>query len=104
MKKTVILVFVCMLSMVIMPASAMTTENNPAPKTVITEEIPAEVKILLDRIDEIKAMDKRGLERSERRALRKEVRAIKKNLRASGNGIYISSGAIIIILLLIIIL
>ena len=62
------------------------------------------MKVLLDRIDEIKAMDKRGLERLERRALRKEVRAIKKDLRASGNGVYISSGAIIIILLLIIIL
>ena len=104
MKKTVLVVFVCMLSMVAMPTTALANENNPAPITAVTEEIPAEVKVLLDRIDEIKAMDKRGLERSERRALRKEVRAIKKNLRASGNGIYISSGAIIIILLLIIIL
>ena len=104
MKKTVLLVFVCMLSMVVMPTTAMAIENNPAPITAVTEEIPAEVKVLLDRIDEIKAMDKRGLERSERRALRKEVRAIKKDLRASGNGVYISSGAIIIILLLIIIL
>ena len=66
MKKTLLLVFVCMLSMAVMPTTAMATENDPAPKTAVTEEIPAEVKVLLDRIDAIKAMDKRGLERSER--------------------------------------
>jgi hypothetical protein len=49
-------------------------------------------------------MDKSSLNRLEKKELRKEVRVIKKNVKASGNGIYISSGAIIIILLLIIIL
>jgi hypothetical protein len=54
-------------------------------------------------LDEIKAMDKSELTRLERKALRVEVREIKSAVRASGNGIYISLGAIIIILLLIII-
>ena len=67
-------------------------------------EIPAEIVPLLNRLDEIKAMDKSELTRLERKALRVEVREIKSAVRASGNGIYISSGAIIIILLLIIIL
>ena len=38
------------------------------------------------------------------KALRKEVRSINKGLRTSGNGIYISVGAILIIILLIILL
>ena len=75
------------------------SENKPAPT-----EIPVEVQVMLDRIDEIKEMDKSELKRAERKELRKEVRTIKKKIRKSGNGIYISSGAIIIILLLIIIL
>jgi len=67
-------------------------------------EIPAEIVPLLNRLDEIKAMDKSELTRLERKALRVEVREIKSAVRASGNGIYISLGALIIILLLIIIL
>ncbi|NNL40596.1 MAG: hypothetical protein HKO75_12105 [Flavobacteriaceae bacterium] len=49
-------------------------------------------------------MDKSDLKRAEKKALRKEVRAIKTQLRTTGNGIYISAGALIIILLLIILL
>jgi hypothetical protein len=49
-------------------------------------------------------MDKSELNSSEKKELRKEVRKINAELRSTGNGIYISVGAIIIILLLIIIL
>lgn len=69
-----------------------------------TKEIPAEVKVMLNRLEEIKEMDKSELSSSERKSLRKEVRAIKTNLKASGNGVYLSVGAIIIIVLLLIIL
>ncbi|WNM18048.1 hypothetical protein [Flavobacterium capsici] len=69
-----------------------------------TTEIPAEVQIKLDRLEEIKEMDKSEMTRAEKKELRKEVRAIKAELRSTGNGLYISAGAIIIILLLIILL
>jgi hypothetical protein len=59
---------------------------------------------MLNRLEEIKDMDKSELNRSDKKALRKEVRAIKTEIRSSGNGLYISAGAIIIILLLIILL
>jgi hypothetical protein len=49
-------------------------------------------------------MDKSELDRLEKKALRKEVRAIKSQIRTSGNGIYITTGALLVILLLIIIL
>ena len=80
------------------------SENNPVLKNAVATEIPVEIKTMLNRLDEIKAMDKSDLKSNERKELRKEVREIKREVRASGNGLYISSGAIIIILLLIIIL
>jgi len=49
-------------------------------------------------------MDKSSLKHAERKALRKEVRAIKTEVRANGNGLYMSAGAIIIVLLLLLIL
>tara|TARA_R110002049_G_scaffold70687_1_gene182509 strand:+ start:31056 stop:31325 length:270 start_codon:yes stop_codon:yes gene_type:complete len=84
---------------------ALTTVNATEKIATSTPtEIPAEVQVMLDRLEEIKEMDKSGLERLEKKALRKEVRAIKAELRSTGNGIYISAGAVIIILLLIILL
>ncbi len=80
--------------------------NTPEPVATSTaaKEVPAEVKVMLNRLDEIKKMDKSELSSSEKKSLRKEVRAIKTNLKASGNGVYLSVGAIIIIVLLLIIL
>tara|TARA_R110000850_G_scaffold274635_1_gene412454 strand:+ start:88097 stop:88363 length:267 start_codon:yes stop_codon:yes gene_type:complete len=67
-------------------------------------EVPAKVQVMLDRLEEIKEMDKSDLSRSERKELRKEVRSIKKELRSTGNGVYLSVGAIIVIILLLILL
>jgi hypothetical protein len=47
-----------------------------------TKEIPAEVQVKLDRLEEIKEMDKSDLSRSEKEELRKEVREIKADLKA----------------------
>jgi hypothetical protein len=58
----------------------------------------------MNRLDEIKKMDKSALNRIEKKALRKEVRAINTNLRSTGNGVYLSIGAIVIIILLLILL
>ena len=77
------------------------SEKKSAPATT---NIPTEIKIMLNRLEEIKSIKKSELERSERKALRKEVHAIKSQIRSTGNGIYIGSGALIIILLLIILL
>ena len=68
------------------------------------KEVPENVKIMLARLDEIKAMDKSSLKSSEKKELRKEVREIKSQLRSTGNGVYLSVGAIIIIILLLILL
>ncbi|CAH8283245.1 hypothetical protein EV196_102217 [Mariniflexile fucanivorans] len=104
MKKSfIILLF--MTSLIAFPNTMMAAEKAPINTTApAPAEIPAEVRVMINRLEEIKAMDKSTLNSSEKKALRKEVRKIKKDVRASGNGLYISSGAIIIILLLIIIL
>lgn len=102
MKKSFILLLM-MVSLVAFPNTITAAEKAPM-HAKPTTKIPAEVKVMLNRLEEIKAMDKSTLSSAERKELRKEVRTIKKDVRASGNGLYISSGAIIIILLLIIIL
>jgi ABC-type phosphate/phosphonate transport system substrate-binding protein len=66
---------------------------------------PEEIREIIERVEEIKAMDFKSLSRETRKDLKSEMRELKKeaNERAGG-GLYISTGAIIIILLLIIIL
>lgn len=81
---------------------ANASESNVTPPT--TTEILAEVTVMLNRLEEIKDMDKSALTRMEKKDLRKEVRDIKTNMRAAGNGLYISAGAIIVILLILLII
>jgi 4-alpha-glucanotransferase len=62
---------------------------------------------LMNRLREIKDMDKSSLTSLEKKALRKELKAMKKEARADRNrsgGIYLSVGASIIIILLLILL
>ncbi|MBC7425548.1 MAG: hypothetical protein H7321_03340 [Bacteroidia bacterium] len=80
-------------------AKALSTESLTAVKPCDT----AEVKSLLLRIDQINEMDKSSLKSSEKRELRKEVKTIKKRLSSIGGGVYISAGALILILILLII-
>jgi hypothetical protein len=62
------------------------------------------VDALLNRLNQIKEMDKSELKPVEKKQLRKEVGAIKQQLRATGGGIYISAGAVILIVIILIIL
>jgi len=90
------------LSVIMVPNTMVASEKTITTSSANTTEASAEVRVMLDRLNEIKEMDKSSLTRAERKELRKEVRTIKKAVR--GSGLYISTGAIIIILLLIIIL
>ena len=104
MKKAALYLMIFLISVSIIPTSAYAAEKNSTTISNPPKEVPAEVQVMLDRLKEIKAMDKSDMNRSEKKALRKEVRAIKSNLKASGNGVYLSVGAIIIIILLLILL
>ena len=94
---------------------AVTTTINAAPlaKKAIEEKVMAmtaeqkEARIaeMKQRVEQIKAMDKSQLSKADRKALRQELRNMNKEARAiSSGGIYISLGALIIIVLLLILL
>lgn len=75
----------------------VTTNNTPKTEDVVGQQ-------LVERLKEIKTMDKSNLTRAERKALRKEVKEIKNELVVNHKGVYLSVGAIIIIILLLILL
>lgn len=105
--KTLVLALTLLLS--------VTTTLNAAPlaKKAIEEKVMAmtaeqkETRIaeMKQRVEQIKAMDKSQLSKADRKALRQELRNMNKEARAiSSGGIYISLGALIIIVLLLILL
>jgi hypothetical protein len=72
-----------------------------APMSLADEQA---AKALVERLEEIKAIDRSDMSSAEKKELRQETKAIKKELKAMGGGVYVSAGAVIIILLLLILL
>ena len=79
----------------ISPGKELSTSHGKNPSKTIDP---------LVRLQEIKDMDKENLSRAEKKELRREVKEIKKELKAGTQGVYLSVGAIIIIVLLLILL
>jgi hypothetical protein len=104
MKKFTLFTIIALMTLTIIPNSVSAKTIEPVTSSANPKEVPAEVKVLLNRLEEIKSMDKSTMNSSEKKALRKEVRAIKATLKSTGNGVYLSVGAIIIIILLLILL
>ena len=59
---------------------------------------------LVNRLHEIKSMDIKHMDRTEKKSLRKEVLTIKKELRAQEPVLYISLGAALLVVLLLLLL
>lgn len=104
MKKFPLYLMMMVFSLSIFPQTSFASDKNAPANTAKTTEIPAKVKVMLNRLEEIKAMDKSDMKASEKKELRKEVRTIKAQLKASNNGVYLSVGAVIIIILLLILI
>lgn len=94
---------------------AVTTTLNAIPVTkkalaekamaMTAEQKEARIAEMKQRVQFIKAMDKSSLSRVERKALREELKNMNKEAKAiSGAGIYISLGALLVIILLLILL
>jgi hypothetical protein len=79
------------------------TTTLPAPAPLSPAEA-AKILTLESRLKEIDAMDKSELKAADKKNLRKEVKSIKHELRSIGGGVYLSVGALILILILLIIL
>ena len=58
MKKVTFYLMMIVMSLSIVPTQMLAAEKNPTSATNTTKEVPAEVKVLLNRLDEIKSMDK----------------------------------------------
>ena len=74
---------------------------NETPTTLTPEQRAHQLQ---NRLEEIHAMDVSKLSRVEKKALRAEVKEIKKEMKVISGGVYLSIGAIILIVLLIILL
>lgn len=73
------------------------------PKKELTTEQKTTLDSINNRIEEIKHMDKSQLSKEDRKELKKELKDMKKQAKAIGGGVYLSVGAIIIIILVLII-
>jgi hypothetical protein len=89
-----------MLSVIALPASSAIIA--PEAKAATTENVRAQQ--LVQRLESIKSMDRSELTRSEKKDLRNEVQGIKKEMKEMKGGVYLSVGAIIIVILLLILI
>jgi hypothetical protein len=87
-------------------AIAVPADNSDpkADKTELTAEQAERLVEIEDRVAEIKAIDFSTMSKNEIKDVRAELKEMKAEARAMGNGVYISVGAIIIILLVLILL
>ena len=105
MKKLAICLVMTCLSLTLVPlqlnaAAKSDPTSVPAPKPSES----AEVKALELRLNEINAMDKSKMKAAEKKNLRREVKSINHKMRDIGGGVYLSAGAVILIVILIVVL
>lgn len=84
--------------------NTVSAAENKKPKTEMTAEQKVQFERIVNRVEEIRNMDKSNLTREEKRALRKELKEMKEQARVLQKGVYLSVGAIIIIILLLILI
>lgn len=102
MKKIILYSFTCLLAFSFIPTEGLA--SSPV-KTEMPKDSVVTESSLLNRLAEIKAMDKSNLSSLEKKSNRKETRSIKKQLRDhSYGGIYISVGAVLLIILILILI
>ena len=104
MKKLTLRLSIALMLLAFVPAEMLGNVTGTPSTDPIETANAARANVLLNRLEEIKAMDKSDLSSSERKALRKEVRATKKEMKDLGGGVYLSVGAILIVILILILL
>ncbi|NOS92594.1 MAG: hypothetical protein HOP30_11770 [Cyclobacteriaceae bacterium] len=97
-KKLCLLVF----SLIIIGITPLPSLAADLPNVVNINSI--ELQKQMDRLNEIKSIDTKTLSRHQRKELRHEIRSIQKAQSTGNGGIYLSVGAIIIIVLLLILI
>ena|SRR5436309_1434922 len=108
MKKKIFYSAITFLFVISITANASSVNKDIKERVASMTEAQKEERIqqIKQRVEEIKAMDKSHLSKIERKDLRDEVKNMNKEVKAvkGHGGIYISLGALIIILLLLVLL
>ncbi len=99
MKKIMCFVSMLILFVVFTPA-AMANKDKPE----LTESEQNRLDEIELRVEVIKAMDFSAMEKTEKKEIRNELKELKQEAKSLNGGVYLSVGAIIIILLLLILL
>lgn len=105
--KTRLVALIFMFALTAGTASASIIADKPPKEKTndLTEAQKARIESLKRRVEEIRAMDRSKLSKAERKDLRQELRDMNKEAKAAGSrGVYLSIGAVIIIVLLLILL
>jgi len=104
MKKITLCIVALGMSLAFYPLQSNAVTSKKVDPTTQVVSKTAEVKALELRLTQIDNLDKSALKASEKKALRKEVRSIKQQLKEMGGYVYVSVGAAVLIILLLIIL
>ena len=83
------------------PVAMAKDGKEPSPLSLEDELRLEEIN---ERVSEIKAMNFAEMTKTEKKEIRNELREINKEAKRVGDGVYISAGAIIIILLILLII
>jgi hypothetical protein len=107
MKKVILIGFLVIFSLsafAINHDSKSKSENPAVPDKKENKMSDEEISRLTRRVEELRNMDKANLTVKEKRELKKELKGIKKNVRRNGGVVYIGSGTLILIIILVILL
>lgn len=104
MKKLIACIMTAFLLLTFNPIQSLAATEATPTSVPVTNADAAKVKLMEIRLNEIDAMDKSNLSASEKKSLRKEVRGIKRDIKESGGGVYVSVGALLLIIILLIVL
>jgi hypothetical protein len=100
MKKYILFLFTAVMALTFVPQNA-NAATTPAVKT--TDGTLSQL-LLANRLDEINATDQSAMTRDEKKALQTEKRSVQGEMQNGSGGVYISVGALLLIILILIIL
>ena len=103
-KKGLRIISIAFLIAIALPASSTLIAPSSLQTNSASNTENPRAEQLLQRLEEIRNIDRSEMTRLEKKSLRKEVKAIKKEGKEISGGVYLSVGAIIIIILLLILL